>query len=222
MRAGVMRGKPERWAALTGVVAVVLWIIGVVVLEAGDTPGDGATDAELLAYYQDEANTILSGSWIFMIGCLAFLWFAVVLRERLAAAEGGTRMFTNVAFVGAVTTGAFALLTAGPDIAAAIGEDDLSEGAAAAMATLGDAFFVAAELSAILLMIGAGAVGLRSGLFPKAWAWFSFLLAVVLVIGPIGWAALIFGLPLWILGTTFFLMRRDAGPNAEPAPAVRT
>jgi len=218
---GVMRGKPERWAVYSGVVAVVLWIIGVFVIESGDTPGEGATDADARADYQADANTILIGSWLFMLGCLAFLWFAVVLRERLAAAEGGSRMFSNLAFLGAAATGAFALLTSGPDVAAAISEDDLSEAAAGAMATLGDAFFVAAELSAILLMIGAGAVALRTGLFPKAWAWFSFLLALVLVIGPIGWAALIFGLPIWVLGTTFFLARSGDTARPEPVPVVR-
>ena len=217
-----MRGKPERWAVYTGVVAVLLWVVGIVVIESGNTPGESASDADLLAYYQDDTNRILTGSWIFMVGCIAFLWFAVVLRERLAASEGGTRMFSNVAFVGAVATGAFALLTSGPDIAAAIAEDDLSEAAAAAMATLGDAFFVAAELSAILLMIGAGAVALRTGLFPKAWAWISFLLALVLVIGPIGWAGLIFGLPIWVLGTTFFLVRTDAAGGPEPVSAVHS
>ncbi len=211
-----MREKSERWGAYAGVLAVALWIIGVFVIEVGGTPGEGATDAELLAYYQDEANTILTGGWIFMIGCIAFLWFAVVLREHLVEAEVGSRMFANVAFVGAVATGAFALLTQGPDIAAAIGEDDISEAAAAAAAMLGDAFFVAAELSAILLMLGAGAVALRTGLFPKAWAWFSFLLAVVLLIGPIGWAGLIFGLPIWVLGTTFFLVRRDRMATTGP------
>ena len=84
------------------------------------------------------------------------------------------------------------------------------------MATVGDAFFVAAELSAILLMIGAGMVALHSGLFPKAWVWFSFVLAVILLIGPIGWAGLIFGLPLWIIGTTVFLVRGGETAVAEP------
>ncbi len=85
------------------------------------------------------------------------------------------------------------------------------------MQVLGDAFFVGAELTAILLMLGAGMVALRTGVFPKAWAWFSFFLALVLVIGPIGWAALLFGLPIWILGTTFFLVRRRATTAAEPS-----
>jgi len=87
-----MQGKPERWAVYSGVVAVVLWIIGVFVIESGDTPGEGATDVDALAYYQADANTILIGGWAFMLGCLAFLWFAVVLRERLAAAEGRSGM----------------------------------------------------------------------------------------------------------------------------------
>ena len=211
-----MRQEPERWALYTGVVAVVLWVVGVFVVESGGIPGENATDADYLAYYQEDANRILSGSWIFMVGCLAFLVFAVVLWGRLAAAEGGTRLFSNVALIGAAATGVLAMLSAGPDVAAAIQEDDLSAAAAGSMQVLGDAFFVGAELSAILLMLGAGMVALRTGIFPRAWAWFSFLLAVVLVIGPIGWAALIFGLPLWVLGTTFFLSRRSAVAIAEP------
>ena len=213
---GVMRQEPERWALYTGVVAVVLWIVGIFVVESGGVPGENATDADYLAYYQEDANRILSGSWIFMVGCLAFLVFAVVLWGRLAAAEGGSRLFSNVALIGAVATGVLAMLSAGPDVAAAIQEDDLSAAAAGSMQVLGDAFFVGAELSAILLMLGAGMVALRTGVLPKAWAWFSFFLAVVLVIGPIGWAALIFGLPVWVLGTTFFLARRGATAGAEP------
>ena len=87
-----MRQKPERWAAYAGVLAVVLWIVGIIVQESGGVAADGATDAEYLARIQDDANSILTGGWIFMIGCLAFLVFAVVLRERLAAAEGGSHL----------------------------------------------------------------------------------------------------------------------------------
>src|ERR671915_1119945 len=109
-----MHERSERWAPYAGVVAVVLWVVGVLVIEGGDTPGGDATDAELLAYYQDNANTILTGSWIFMLGCLAFLWFAVVLRERLLEAAPASRMFINVAWVGGLATGLFLMLTSGP------------------------------------------------------------------------------------------------------------
>ena len=57
-------------------------------------------------------------------------------------------------------------------------------------------------------MIGSAVVALRSRLFPRAWAWSSLALAVVLVIGPIGWAALLLGLPVWTIATTVVLRRR--------------
>lgn len=199
----------------TGALAVVLWVIGILIIEGGDTPGGDATDAELLAYYDENANTILTGSWIFMLGCLAFLWFGVVLRERLHEAAPTSRMFVGVTWVGALATGLFLTLTSGPDVAAAISNDDISEAAAAAAAMLGDGFFVAAELSAVLLMLGAGALAMRGVLFPRWWAWFSYVLALILLIGPIGWAALIFGLPLWVLGTTYFLYRQDRVTEAD-------
>jgi hypothetical protein len=208
-----MRQKPERWAAYAGVLAVVLWIVGILVQESGNTPSEGAADAEYLTHIQDDANSILTGGWIFMVGCLAFLVFAIVLRDRLAEAEGGSRLYTNIAFVGAVAVGAFGLLLPGSEIAAAISSDDISASTAAALSTLSDGFFVAAELAAILLMLGTGVIALRTALLPKWWGWFSFLLAVVLLIGPIGWAGLIFGLPVWVLVTTFFLVRRET-----PAP----
>jgi hypothetical protein len=216
-----MRQRPERWAAYTGVLAVVLWIVGILVQESGTMPEEGAADSAYLAHVNDDANSILTGGWIFMLGCLAFLVFAIVLRDRLAEAEGGSRLFTNIAFVGAVATGAFGMLVPGPEIAAAISADDISASTAAALSNVGDAFFVAAELAAVLLMLGTGMVALRSTLLPKWWAWVSFLIAVVLVIGPIGWAGLIFGLPVWILVTTFFLVRREsAAPRPVPVEST--
>ena len=208
-----MRGA-ERWARWAGVVAVVLWLVSVVIVSTAGAPGEDASEAEYLAYIQENTDTIILGGFLFMLGCLAFLWFAVVLRERLAAAEGGSRMLSNVAFVGAAAVGAFMMLTPGPEIAAAIiaEEQEVSASAAAAMRMLPEGFLIAAALSAILLMLGSGIVALRTRMFPKVWAWFSFLLALLLVIPWIGWAALLLGLPVWVVVTTVFLLRRGAPP----------
>jgi type IV secretory pathway TrbD component len=62
-------------------------------------------------------------------------------------------------------------------------------------------------------------VAFDTGLLPNWWAALMCLVAVVLVIGPIGWAALIFGVPIWTLGTTFMLMRRSRD-SAQIAPAA--
>ena len=208
-----MRGV-DRWARWAGVIAVVLWVVSVVSSATAGAPGENASEAEYLAYIEEETNAIILGGFLFMLGCVAFLWFAVVLRERLAAAEGGSRMLANVAFVGAVTVGAFLMLTPGPEVAAAIvaEEQEVSAPAAAAMRMLPEAFLVAAALSAILLMLGSGIVALRTRIFPKVWALFSFLLAALLVIPPLGWAALLLGLPIWVIATTMLLLRRGAPP----------
>ena len=209
-----------RWMTWTGPATVLLWVISVVVVNSGRVPGEDASEAEYLAYVETNATTILVGGWIFMAGCVAFLWFAIVLRGRLATAEGGSRAFSTAAFVGAVLVGAFMMLTPGGEIAAAIvaEEQEISGSTVATLRHVGEAYISAATLAATLLMTGSGVVALRTRVFPRAWAWLSLALAVVLVIGPIGWAALLLGLPLWIIGTTVFLLRRPVLP-AVPAPA---
>ena len=204
----------ERWTTWTGPAAVALWVLSVVVVNAGGAPGEGASEAEYLAHVKTHAPSILVGGWLFMAGCAAFLWFAVVLRQRLAAAEGGTHVFSTAALVGAVLVGALMMLTPGGEIAAAIiaDEQEISGATVAALRHLGEAYLSAATIAATLLMTGSAVVALRSGLFPRPWAWCSVAFAVVLVIGPIGWAALLLGLPLWTLATTVFLRRRPGAP----------
>jgi hypothetical protein len=205
--------KAERWTNWTGVAAVVLWVVGALV-GSGGAPSESASEAEWLAHVETHATSILAGGWIWMAGWVAFLWFAIVLRERLSAAEGGSRTFANVAFLGSVLVGAFMMLTPGGEIAAAITaeEQPISASAVAALRLVGEAFISAATLAASLLMLGSGAVVLRSRIFPKAWAWLSFALAGVLLIPPVGWAALLLGLPLWVIGTTA-LLRRGSAPR---------
>jgi hypothetical protein len=56
----VTRGTWERWAALSGLVAVALWVIGVVIDESSNLPGEDPN--EILSWFQDESNTILVGA----------------------------------------------------------------------------------------------------------------------------------------------------------------
>ena len=70
----------------------------------------------------------------------------------------------------------------------------------------------------IVVMVSFAVIALRTALFPRTWAYLSLLVAVVLLIGPIGWAGLIFGTPIWALDTGVLLDRR-AGAQA-PAPRV--
>jgi hypothetical protein len=217
-----MQPRAERWSALTGLLAVVLWVLGIVVTNAmSHKIPNHPTDADLLVWVKGSANTIILGGWLFMLGCISFVFFAGMLRSRLAAAEGGTTTFTTLAFGGAVAGAVFGMLTVSGDVASAIDKDSISAATAGTFHHASDAFFVAAELAMILFFIGSAIVGLRTWALPKWWAYFAVLIAIILVIGPIGWAALIFGVPIWTLGTQWILVRwpGDVRAASVAAPA---
>lgn len=199
----------ERWSPLAGVLAVVLWIVGLALQKAPDT-STKKSDAEILAVYQHNANRILLASWLFMLGCICFLWFAGIVRARLADAEGVRSTFASLAFGGAVASAVFGIGTMAGPVGVAINKDDISASAASALTHLGDVFFVGTEFALIVLFAAVAAVAFQTRLFPRWWAALLVLVAVVLVIGPIGWAAVIFATPIWTLVTAWMLMRSNS------------
>jgi hypothetical protein len=200
---------------VTGVLAVCLWIAGLVVGQGlTDNLADGASDAKVLAWLQANKNPTIVGGWLFMTGCLAFVWFAGLVRSRLAEAEGGSHTLSTVGFAGAVAAAVFGIGTQS-DVGSAINASDVSPATAGMFHHLGDLFFVGAELSLIVLLASVCVLAFRTAALPRWWGVFSGLVAVVLWIGPIGWAALIFGTPVWTLGTTVLLARRS-----RPRPAA--
>jgi hypothetical protein len=200
------RSEWTRWEPLTGIVAVALLLIGVFVAEeAGNPPDSDASPQEVLAWFQDESTAIVTGGFLFMLGGAFFLWFLGTLRTRLLAAEGPGAHLTAIAFAGGVATAIFLIATPGGDLAGGIEEDDLSPTSADALHDISDAFFVGAEVSAIVLTLATGLVVIRTGTLPKVFGWLSVLLAVWLVIGPIGWAGLLLGFPLWVVAASILL-----------------
>lgn len=204
-------------ALVTGPLAVVLWIAGLVVGQGlTDHLSDKATDPQVLAWLQDNKNLTIAGGWLFMTGCLAFIWFAGVLRTRLAAAETSDHTLSTLAYAGAVAAGIFGIGTQA-DIGAAINASDVSAPTAGMFHHLGDLFFIGAELTLMLPLVAVAILAFRTAALPRWWGAFSGLVAVILWIGPIGWAALTFGTPLWVLGTTILLVRSPREPRAAAA-----
>src|SRR5262245_55208864 len=144
-----MSSRLERVSVWTGVAAVALWVLGLVVMWGlSDSIADGATNEEILAWVKGNTNTVLLGGWLFMLGCLCFIWFAGMLRSRLLDAEGGSGTLSTLGFAGALATAVFGMAIPGGDIDAAINKSDISATTAGTLHHLGDLFFVGAELSA--------------------------------------------------------------------------
>jgi hypothetical protein len=209
----------ERWSPLAGVAAVALWIVGLLANDAPDT-STKKTDAEILSVYQHHSNQIMLASWLFMLGCVCFVWFAGTVRSRLAEAEGGTTTFSTLAFGGALAAAAFAIGAMGGPMAVAINKNHVSPATAGALTHISDVFFVGTEMTLIVLFLAVAVVAFRTGVLPKWWAVLMVIVAVVLVIGPIGWAAVVFATPIWTLATSWMLLRpRARQPELAPAAA---
>lgn len=210
----------RRIALVAGPLAVVLWIVGLIVGHAGSPKlPSHATDAQVLAWVQGNKNQIILGSFLFMIGCVVFLWFAAVLRSRLVAAEGGAGTLSTIAFSGALGIGLLGLGTQA-DLVTGIDLPDVSPAVAGTMHKLGDLFFVGAELSLFALLVGVAVLAFRTDAVPRWWGAIGGFVGIVALIGPIGWAALTFGFPLWVLGTTVLLAREPRSASARAAVPV--
>lgn len=216
-----MSDRVERYAVLAGVPAVLLWVGGVVAIGGGHVglpggvPEEGSE--EVLAHFRENTDAVVSGGWLFMLGSLAFLVFAGTLRGRLARAEAGTGTFSSIASAGGIATGIFALGIPAGGVVAALGVNHLGAPESAALNAMEAVFFIGAELSAIVLLVAAAIVALRTAVLPRWWAAAGIVLAVWLVIGPIGWIAVLAGLPVWTIATSLMLLRVDTD---DPAPAA--
>ncbi|MDQ2969221.1 MAG: hypothetical protein M3R37_13010 [Actinomycetota bacterium] len=212
--------RVERFAPLTGVVAVVLWVVGIVVMDS-DLPADTATGTEIAAWFDQKSGTILLAMTFFGVGSAAFVWFLGTVAARLRSANGDARL-PGIMFVAGTAT--IVLVTMGPGsyTAGALGSENLKRalepGAAEALFVLGQGFFVAGELIAVAYMGAAGLAILRSRLLPPWFGWVSIALAAILVVNPIGWAALYLGVPLWTLVAGVWLYVR--GPAEAPEHAM--
>jgi hypothetical protein len=207
----------DRYAPLTGIVAVAFWIVGVAVMESIGGPGEGGPEA-YPRYYDDEGGGILGAGTTFALGSLFFLWFLATLRAVLHTAEGGSGRLAEIAYAGGLAFGILSLATMAPDIAGAIrywvDDETLEPAAAEALNALGSGFFLLAELSAGLFLIATALAVLRTRSLPAWLAWLSVLVGVVMLIPPIGWAGLLFFFPLWVVLVSVLLVQRAARPAA--------
>ncbi len=212
------QSENRRWA-LFGPLAIVLWIAGIFML-THNAPGSHQTGSDILAWYRSNTNQVLLGGWLFMLGCLGFVTFFSGLRGRLAVAAGPGSQLPGLGFAGAAMAGVCGMLMAAVDVAGAIDKKDIGPATAATFHHSVDIFFVGAELAAILPLAAVTLIAWRTRILPRWWATFSGLVVVVLVIGPIGWLGLIFGLPIWTLGTSLFVLLRGSAVRREAAAAA--
>jgi hypothetical protein len=95
---GVRRAR--RIAAISAIVAGLLFAVGSAIW-AFEMPEGGASGAELVAFYDDNADRIIVGASLSLLAIAVFLLAASAFRRVLIDAEGD-EVFATTAFAGAV------------------------------------------------------------------------------------------------------------------------
>jgi hypothetical protein len=212
-----MSSKWERFAPLAGVLAIPFLIAGVAIVSSN---AKGSKGPKILSSYHHHSNGILLGGLLWSLGVLLFIWFLSTLRTHYAAVEGGGARLANLAWSGGLIASTLALLIPTGDEVGALNKNDIDASGAAVLHHLSDAFFVATEYALPVLFFASAALALRHAALPKWLGWLSLVIGVVLLIGPIGWAALIFATPIWTLIVSVMLWRCAEQPVDAGTPAL--
>jgi hypothetical protein len=222
-RARVPRArKALQLAPLTGVVATLFVIAGIVVLEGvADRPEESAPPDVVMTYFRDQ-DAVMAGSALFIVGALFFFWFAGELRTALRSAEGGDGRVSAIAYGAGAATATLLLLNQAASFLGALYHEQLSPATGRALFLFGDVFVYPTAMAAALFIAATAIVALRTRVLPAWLAWLSVPMAVWLLIPPFGspagtdWAppawsglAALGVIPFWTVATAIILAARN-------------
>jgi hypothetical protein len=199
----------ERFGLLAGGLAGVLWVVAVFLLEGAGNPGDPDGGAEIVEFYRDNRAAILTAATLHGIGGFLFLWFVASVRAVLGALTVPAWL-TAATVIGGTAGGAMMLgMMGGQSAGATTDAELLTPDTAIVFWRVAHVFFVAAEL-ALAVFVGALAIlALRRLALTRWLGWFGLVVTILLLIPPIGWAALLFLLPIWLVAVSVVLWRRE-------------
>jgi hypothetical protein len=207
---GRMRGVAP-WAALAGVLYVVLFVIGVILEAAGAPNGDDAP-AKVIAWYSDSGHRdrIAIGWIVAGLGIFFFIWFLAALRRAVDAVDGEGILATVTSLGGAIYA-ALAFAALGLDMAIRTMSDDTyrHEVFPELIHAAGDASYViyatgAAGLGAMI--IAASVAFMWAGAWPRWAGWLGVFAGLCAIAAIVFLTQFVF--LLWILIVSLVLFRR--------------
>jgi hypothetical protein len=180
------------------------------VLEGAGNPADPSRGEEIAEFYRDSRTPILIAATLHVLGGFLFLWFVAALRPVLDAGSAPTWL-RSATLVGGTAGGALMLaMTGGQSTGATTDTELVTPETAIVFWRLAHGFFVAAEIALAVFVGALSILALRRLVLPRWLGWFGAVVTVLLLIPPIGWAALLFLLPLWLIAASVIVWRRPA------------
>ena len=202
---------------LSGVLAVVAFVVAVVIDEASNPARGDATGAEIATYLNDNVYALALAALSWGIGTIFLVVFLDELRERLAASP----RFARVGFALGLGAAILLLVSWLPEVGGALASReelhrDLEPGAAEVFSSIGTGFFFGGELLLAGFLLAVGLATLTARVLPAWLGWVTLVLGVVALVPPIGWAVVVFAFPLWLLLVSALLWRGNRRAAIQP------
>ncbi len=209
----------NRWLWLIGLVAVALIFISFGPFSSGQ-PKENASGVSVAHWY----NTHVDQQWltVWLVGVALFLLLVFVTQLRTVLVEaGGQRLWPNMVFAsgilfiaGVVVSGSFEmtviLASHNHDYAVAHFVNFYSQNNELLLLAGIDFLTFSAGLA---MLLNRGAAPL-----PKRLGWYSIVVALVGIAGPLSLLAFLFGFPVWIIATGIVIAVKSRRGTLGPAP----
>ena len=202
-----------RWAFLGGLLYVVLFVIGTIVLFDGP-PDTSSAPAKVIAYYSDSGHRDrVNVGWI-LIGLAVFflLWFIGALRKAVGAVDG-EGVLTAVVGLGGGVYAALAFASVALNQGLRTMSDDTYQHRVFpelihAADDVGWVMHATGAVGLGAMIIAASLAFMRAGAWPKWAGWLGVIVGILALASVAFFPQFLF--LLWILVVSFVMFRRES------------
>ena len=168
--------KIEKWASLSGLVFVVLSVVGAFL--AGSPPKVSDHDPKILKFYVDNQDTLKVSSYLAGLGIVFFLFFLGIVWTRLRTAEGGHGRLAGTSAMAGVATAAIASVGFGINAYSALHPAESPD-----LYRLATVIFGILSFAVLVYVEAASIVILRTKFLPAWLGWLGMLSALLWLVG---------------------------------------
>jgi hypothetical protein len=206
----------ERFAPLTGIVAVVLFVVAAVI--SGETPSSDDSTREVVEFWTDEEDSQIWSSVIAAWGTVFLVWFGGSVRAALRGAEVQPGRISAVAFAGFIMMAVGILAFCGIAFAAAETAGDVPPEVTQTFSVLNSDFFFILAGGTALTLLASGIAIVRFGGLPR-WVGYVGLVLGIVALTPVGFFAFLAS-GIWFIIVSILLFLAQGEPVERSAPAA--
>ena len=192
----------SKWAPAAGVVAAVL--VAIAFFTGPNSPGDDATGAQVIAWYNSHHAADFVGDLIGGLAVLFLVLFAVALARQVRT---GDRWLAHGALAAAVFAGVSFLTSIGFDSVLAQDHNRLTAASAQTLNLLENDFFLPILIGFALFGILTGLAVVVGRILPKWMGWVMFVFGLACLAGPAGFFGLL-AVMLWVLVAGIWMVKQ--------------